>query len=110
MPRRWCDAFGDRADEARATVERLSADGGEVRAFSFSAYNNGTAWLVARNGVTVRRYSIFDPQDTAGDPLPIEQDWMAAICRLAGTKSRRRNRPGCSWPDVGRRRSRVASG
>jgi hypothetical protein len=74
----WCDAFGDRADEARTTVERLSADCGEVHAFSFSAYNNGTAWLVARNGVTVRRYSTFDPQDTTGDLLPIEQDWMAA--------------------------------
>jgi hypothetical protein len=74
----WCDAFGVRADEVRTTVERLSADCGEVHAFSFSAYNNGTAWLVARNGVTVRRYSTFDPQDATGDPLPIEQDWMAA--------------------------------
>ncbi|EXG80492.1 hypothetical protein [Cryptosporangium arvum] len=74
----WCDAFGDRAEEARSTVERLSADSGEVHAFSFSAYNNGTAWLVARNGVTIRRFSTFDPQDSTGDPLPIEQDWMSA--------------------------------
>jgi hypothetical protein len=74
----WCDAFGDRADEVRTTVERLSAECGEVHAFSFSAYNNGTAWLVARNGVTARRFSTFDPQDVTGDPLPIEQDWMAA--------------------------------
>jgi hypothetical protein len=74
----WCDAFGDRADEVRTTVERLSADCGEVHAFSFSAYNDGTAWLVAKNGETVRRYSTFDPQDATGDPLPIEQDWMAA--------------------------------
>ncbi len=74
----WCDAFGDRADEARTTIERLSADCGEVHAFSFSAYNNGTAWLVARNGVTVRRYSTFDPRDTVGDPLLIEQGWMAS--------------------------------
>ncbi|MEV0269460.1 hypothetical protein AB0H43_11820 [Hamadaea sp. NPDC050747] len=74
----WCDAFGDRAEEVRATAERLSAECGEVHAFYFSAYGDGTGWLVARNGVTIRRYSTLDPADVYGDPLPVEHDWMAA--------------------------------
>lgn len=75
----WCDAFdGARTAEVRSTVERLSADGGEAHAFYFSAYGDGKAWLVARDGVTVRRYNSLDLADATGDPLPIEQDWMAA--------------------------------
>jgi hypothetical protein len=74
----WCDAFGDRAAEVRATVEQLSAEYGETHAFYFGAQGDGSAWLVARDGVTVRRYSSLDPADSTGDPLPIEQDWMMA--------------------------------
>lgn len=73
----WCDAFGERPDAVRATVERLSAEYGETHAFYFGAQGDGSAWLVARTGVTVRRYSSLDPQEATGDPLPIEQEWMA---------------------------------
>ncbi|MEV0458979.1 hypothetical protein [Catellatospora methionotrophica] len=73
----WCDAFGARAEENRTIIERLSAECGEVHAFHFSAYNDGTAWLVARDGVTTRRFNTFDLADATGDPLPVEQDWMA---------------------------------
>jgi hypothetical protein len=74
----WCDAFGDRRHEVRARVERLSAEYGEAHAFYFGARSGESAWMVARDGVTVRRYSTIDDNDATGDPLPIEQDWMAA--------------------------------
>jgi hypothetical protein len=74
----WCDAFGDRAAEVRATLERLSAEFGEAHAFYYGDQGDGSAWLVARDGRTVRRYSTINPDDACGDPLPIEQDWLDA--------------------------------
>jgi hypothetical protein len=73
-----CDAFGEGRDEVRATVERLSAEYGEAHAFYFGAQGDGSAWLVARDGATVRRYSSLDPADAAGDPLPVERESLLA--------------------------------
>lgn len=52
--------------------------GPAVNAFYFGAQGDGSAWLVARNGTTVRRYDSEDPGQSTGEPLPIEQDWMRA--------------------------------
>jgi hypothetical protein len=73
-----CDAFGDQGAEVQATLERLSAQYREAHAFYFGAQGDGSAWLVARNGDTVRRYSSIEPARSTGEPLPIEQDWMRA--------------------------------
>ena len=74
----WCDAFGDRAFEVRTTIEQLSVEYGEAHAFYFGAQGDGSAWLVAQDGVTTRRYSSVDPEESTGEPLPIERDWMLA--------------------------------
>jgi hypothetical protein len=74
----WCDAFGDRADEARATIANLSRDFGEVHAFFYGAQTAGSAWHVVRDGTTIRSFDSEDLATCSGDPLPIERAWMAA--------------------------------
>ncbi|MET7422790.1 hypothetical protein [Dactylosporangium sp. NPDC005555] len=71
-----CNAFGKRHNDVKVTLERLSAEYGEAHAFYFGAQGDGSAWLVARNGATVRRFSSIDPQQSSGEPLPIERQWM----------------------------------
>ena len=71
-----CDAFGERRADVQATLERLSDEYGEAHAFYFGAQGDGSAWLVARSGATVRRYSSVDPGQSSGDPLPMEQHWL----------------------------------
>lgn len=73
-----CDAFGERRADVQATLERLSGQYGETHAFYFGAQGDGSAWLVARDGATVRRYSSVDRDQCTGEPLPIEHEWMAA--------------------------------
>lgn len=74
----WCDAFGDRADEVRATIAGLSRQFGEVHAFYFGAQGDGSAWHVVRDGTTIRSFDSEDLESSAGDLLPIERAWMAA--------------------------------
>ena len=62
----WCDAFGEDSAAARQTVERLSREYGEAHAFYFGAQGDGSAWLVAREGVTVRRFDSEEPGDSIG--------------------------------------------
>lgn len=73
-----CDAFGERREQVQSVLERLSAQFGEAHAFYFGAQGDGSAWLVARDGVTVRRYSSVDPGQSSGEPLPIEREWLQA--------------------------------
>jgi hypothetical protein len=47
-----CDAFGEHRVEVQTLLERLSAEYREAHAFYFGAQGDGSAWLVARNGVT----------------------------------------------------------
>ena len=62
-----------------ATItKRLSRECGEAHAFYFGAQGDGSAWLVLRDGVVVRRFSSLDPEQSTGEPLPIEQDWLLA--------------------------------
>jgi hypothetical protein len=74
----WCDAFGLRRERSRSTIELLSLLYGEAHAFYFGARGEGSAWLVARDGATIRRFGNLDEHDTFGDPLPVERSWMAA--------------------------------
>lgn len=73
----WCDVFGKEPAAARARVERLSAEFGEVHAFYFGAQGDGSGWLVARDGATVRRYNGIEDDDSTGELLPLEAQWMA---------------------------------
>jgi hypothetical protein len=73
-----CDAFGEHRLEVQAVLERLSTEYGEAHAFYFGAQADGSAWLVARNGETIRRYSSIDPGQCVGEPLPIERIWLDA--------------------------------
>ncbi len=62
------------AGSASGGVTRVSVAYGEAHAFYFGAQGDGSAWLVARGGATVRRYNSQDPQQSTGEPLPIEQE------------------------------------
>jgi hypothetical protein len=70
----WCDPDDDDRHEAvRVLVERLSDAYGEAHAFTWGNYEEGSAWLIARRGRTVRRYSQDSAAMALGDPLPIER-------------------------------------
>ncbi|WP_371794144.1 hypothetical protein [Streptomyces sp. NBC_01718] len=76
---RWCDPIDDeRADEVLRACERLSTHYGQAQAYYYGAQGDGSAWVVAENGVVMRRYSeTGDGEDhllTIGDPLPYERD------------------------------------
>jgi hypothetical protein len=76
----WCDVFHELPDhpgrpaEARATVERLSAEFGEAHAFYSGERDGGSRWLVARDGVTVRTYDVNDWDGCTGAPLEFEPE------------------------------------
>lgn len=73
----WCDPDDDdRHEEVRALVERLSAVYGEAHAFTWGNYDEGSAWLIARSGRTVRRYSERSAAIALGEPLPIEREHL----------------------------------
>ncbi len=80
----WCDVFNELPDhpgrpaEARATVERLSAEFGEAHAFYNGERDGGSTWLVARDGATVRTFDLNDAEGCTGEPLAFEQEWMDA--------------------------------
>lgn len=71
-----CNVFGEDQSDARATVQRLSARFGETHAFYFGAQGDGSAWLIARDGTVIRCFSTVNPDQTTGEPLPVERDWM----------------------------------
>ncbi len=76
----WCDPVDDeRHAEVKAAVERLSARFGEAHAFYFGSQNDGTAWLVARAGVTIRRFSDVSAHWALGEPLPIEREHLDRV-------------------------------
>jgi hypothetical protein len=73
----WCDAFGDRADDARAVVADLSRRFGEAHAFYFGAQGDGSGWHVVQDGTTIRTFYSEDLGMSSGEPLPIERAWLA---------------------------------
>jgi hypothetical protein len=73
----WCDPDDDdRHEEVRVLVERLSDAYGEAHAFTWGNYDEGSAWLIARRGRTVRRYSQRSAAMALGEPLPIEREHL----------------------------------
>jgi len=76
----WCDPVDDeRHAEVKGAVERLSRRFGEAHAFYFGSQNDGTAWLVAREGATIRRFSDMSAHWAIGEPLPIEREHLAQV-------------------------------
>ena len=76
----WCDLTEpDTAEDVRGRLERLSAGYGEAHGFYFGSQNDGSAWLVARDGRTVRRFYELDAAMAIGDPLPIEREVLARL-------------------------------
>ncbi|WP_323376777.1 HEAT repeat domain-containing protein [Streptomyces smaragdinus] len=76
---RWFDPIADeRADEVLLACERLSARYGRAQAYYYGAQGDGSAWVVAENGVIIRRYSETGDGDdcllTIGSPLQYERD------------------------------------
>jgi hypothetical protein len=69
----WCDAWGDRAAEAHA--------------FYFGAQGDGSAWLVAREGTTLRRFSSVTPAEI-WRPVPrqLHLDHLGARMRPRGRR------------------------
>jgi hypothetical protein len=76
----WCDAFNARhAPMTRALVERLSVPHGEAHAFYFGSQNDGSGWMVARDGETVRLCADQSDVEPIGEPLPIEAEWLTRL-------------------------------
>ncbi|CAM5649274.1 hypothetical protein BOQ63_040380 [Streptomyces viridifaciens] len=80
----WCDPVdAERAADVLAACERLSARYGRAQAYWYSAQNDGSAVLVAEQGVAVRRFGFVPGEETAhlelGAPLPYEQRRRAEL-------------------------------
>lgn len=76
----WCDPTDDeRHEEIRELVEKLSSSYGEAHAYYFGSQNDGSAWSIARNGRTVRRYNELSAAMAIGQPLPIERQHLDAL-------------------------------
>ncbi|WP_329402786.1 hypothetical protein OG523_01055 [Streptomyces virginiae] len=60
------------------SLRELSARYGRAQAYYYGAQGDGSAWVVAENGVVIRRYSETGDGDdhllTIGGPLPYERD------------------------------------
>jgi hypothetical protein len=77
---RWCDpCHPSRAEPVRQLAERLSSLYGEVHAYFITEYFTDSAWLVARDGQTIRRYIEGSPELSLGAPLPIERRALDAL-------------------------------
>ncbi|GAA4567841.1 hypothetical protein GCM10023176_21000 [Micromonospora coerulea] len=73
----WCDPTDDdRHEEIRALVEQLSSRCGEAPAYYFGSQNDGSAWLIAQSGRTIRRYNELSAAMAIGQPLPIERQHL----------------------------------
>lgn len=73
----WCDPCDESsADRVFRHCTELSARYGRAQAYYYGAQSDGSAWLVAENGVVVRRFQDTgesdDGQWTLGERLPCE--------------------------------------
>ncbi|MFJ1754858.1 HEAT repeat domain-containing protein [Kitasatospora sp. NPDC088134] len=83
----WCNPCDpERSDEVAGLCRELSARYGSAQAYWYGAQNDGAAWLVAEDGVLLRRAASFDdeaapadPDWWIGDPLPFEQQERARV-------------------------------
>lgn len=77
---RWCDPSDhERNEVVRQLVEKLSKQYSEAHAFFIDEYSEYSAWLIAKDGQTVRRYSEELPALAIGRPLPIERRHLDAL-------------------------------
>ncbi|MCF2530783.1 hypothetical protein [Yinghuangia soli] len=75
---RWCDPCDpDRCDDVLRLCGLLSSRYGRAQAYYYGAQGDGSAWLLAEDGVVVRRYCETGKGDdellTLGEPLPLER-------------------------------------
>lgn len=90
---RWCDPRDPkRSSDVLRLCLLLSSRFGRAQAYYYGARGDGSAWLIAEDGVVVRRYCETGDTDdellTLGEPLPYERlrraelglapDWDAA--------------------------------
>lgn len=81
---RWCDPCDiERSDDVLRMCEALSASYGRAQAYYYGAQGDGSAWLIAEQGMVVRRYcETGDGEDhylTLGEPLPYERSCREAL-------------------------------
>jgi hypothetical protein len=74
----WCDPSDvERSDDVLRLCRDLSARYGRAQAYYYGAQGDGSAWLVAQDGVVLRRYCETgegeDAYLTLGEPLPVER-------------------------------------
>lgn len=74
----WCDPCDvERSEDVLHLCRDLSARYGQAQAYYFGAQGDGSAWLVAQDGVVLRRYCETgegeDAYLTLGEPLPVER-------------------------------------
>ncbi|MGW4030317.1 hypothetical protein ACWEFL_13490 [Streptomyces sp. NPDC004838] len=74
----WCDpSDGERAEDVLGLCTALSTRYGKAQAYYYGAQGDGSAWLLAENGVVLRRYSETgedeDEELTLGAPLVLER-------------------------------------
>ncbi|MEV6683719.1 hypothetical protein AB0N09_43880 [Streptomyces erythrochromogenes] len=80
----WCDPSAtERQNEVLEACERLSTRFGRAQAYWWSATQDGSAVLIAEDGVVVRRFGYFPGEDVQllelGEPLAFEQERRAAL-------------------------------
>ncbi|MEU5610174.1 hypothetical protein AB0H03_15805 [Streptomyces sparsogenes] len=74
----WCDPCDvERSDDVLRLCRDLSARYGQAQAYYYGAQRDGSAWLVAQDGIVLRRYCETGEAEnaylTVGEPLPIER-------------------------------------
>ncbi|MEV5475060.1 hypothetical protein AB0L66_22260 [Streptomyces sp. NPDC052207] len=74
----WCDPCDvERRDEVLRLCRDLSVRYGQAQAYYYGTQHDGSAWLVAQDGVVLRRYCETgegeDAHLTVGEPLPVER-------------------------------------
>ncbi|MFE7794898.1 HEAT repeat domain-containing protein [Streptomyces sp. NPDC057460] len=80
----WCDPSAtERQNAVLEACERLSTRYGRAQAYWWSATHDGSAVLIAEDGVVVRRFGYFPDEDVQhlelGAPLAYEQQRRAAL-------------------------------
>ncbi|MFF9767453.1 hypothetical protein ACF1GT_12690 [Streptomyces sp. NPDC014636] len=74
----WCDPCdAERSDDVLRLCRDLSVRYGQAQAYYYGSQGDGSAWLVAQDGVVLRRYcETGEDEDaylTLGEPLPLER-------------------------------------
>ncbi|MFE1849089.1 hypothetical protein [Streptomyces sp. NPDC059489] len=80
----WCDPCDvERSDEVLHLCRDLSVRYGQAQVYYYGTQHDGSAWLVAQDGVVLRRYCETgegeDAHLTLGEPLPVEQAYREQL-------------------------------